>query len=308
MTASACEALVGATQTCSLSEQFPGFRARSVVGFFRRRPMGVDGEILFQSDVGARRLNLVIVNRIGQDRIDLAAEAVASIYRFQNAARQTDLDRIMPHLGTNHDWIENFVAAVDALQPFSEPVEAAFDRDAVKQFVDRPGTQFVKWDCRSGNAAIAGDDRLRWFDLEYSGMRHGAEDFTWLIGDEAWPVAPETMLDIMNDAFDPDTGLDRGPYMEYLSVYVTLHCVQRFKLIVKEAQKRGWLSKEKVRKYDDAGVHPDFAAQLCNVGRFYADQSALTAPLAGNFDAAMQVFLTSGADAKLSVGDLVAST
>jgi len=40
----------------------------------------------------------------------------------------------------------------------------------------------------------------------------------------------------------------------------TFHCVQRLKLNTKEAKKRGWLSKERVRKYGDAVVHPEFVA------------------------------------------------
>ena len=50
----------------------------------------------------------------------------------------------------------------------------------------QPDTHFVKWDCRAGNAAIGPDGCLRWFDFEYSGLRHGAEDFAWLIADEVY--------------------------------------------------------------------------------------------------------------------------
>ncbi len=156
--------------------------------------------------------------------------------------------------------------------------------------MDRPARQFVKWDCRSGNAALDAADKLRWFDFEYSGLRHGAEDFAWLIGDEAWPLAPEMMLAVMVDGYDTATCEALDSYLDYLSVYTTLHCVQRFKLIVKEANKRGWLTKAKVRKYDDAGVHPEFAAQICRVGAFFAERNPLTAPLVRNFEAAEQGF------------------
>lgn len=261
--------------------------------------LGVVGEIMFQSDVGRRRLNQEIVKYDHAGQVDRAAEAVAGIFRFQNAARKTDLGEMMPHLGVNPDWIDNLVHAVDALQPYSGGIPDSFDRAAVCEAVAQPGRQFVKWDCRSGNAAIGADDRLRWFDFEYSGMRHGAEDFAWLIGDEAWPLEPDTMVDVMIDAYDPVTGDNIGEYLEYLSIYVTLHCVQRFKLIVKEAKKRGWLSKEKVRKYDDAGVHPEFAAQICKVGRYFSAQSRLTAPLTLNFDGAMNAFLGILRDGKM---------
>lgn len=254
------------------------------------RCLGVDGEIMFQSDVGRRRLNQEIARRDATGQLDLAAQAVAAIFGFQAAARRTGLDRIMPHLGANPGWVENLVLAVDALQPYCGGIPVRFDRQAACAAVAQPGRQFVKWDCRSGNAALGGDDRLRWFDFEYSGLRHGAEDFAWLIGDEAWPLAPEDMADVMIDAFDPGCGHDIAAYLEYLSVYVTFHAVQRFKLIVKEATGRGWLSKERVRKYDDAGVHPEFAVQILKVGRYYSAQSRITAPLTRCFDGAMRTF------------------
>jgi len=253
--------------------------------------LGVVGEIMFQSDVGRRRLNQEIVRYDSTIQLDLAAQAVASIFRYQSAARKSELPGMMPHLGANKDWIANIVDASTALQPYSMGISDQFDRDAACAAVTYPGRQFVKWDCRSGNAAIGKDEVLRWFDFEYSGMRHGAEDFAWLIGDEAWPIAPDQMVDVMIDAFDPDCGHDIAAYLEYLSIYLTFHCIQRFKLIVKEAKKRGWLSKERVRKYDDAGVHPEFAAQICQVGAYFSAQAKVTAPLTRNFEGARDSFL-----------------
>lgn len=253
--------------------------------------LGVVGEIMFQSDVGSRRLNVEIAKHDETTRIDLAEQAVSAIFRIQSAARKTTLGEMMPHLGNTEGWVMNFVDAVEALHPFANGISSNFDRIAAYEMVMHPGQQFVKWDCRSGNAAIGDDEKLRWFDFEYAGMRHGAEDFAWLIGDEAWPLAPETMLDIVTRSYDPDTGHTLDAYLEYLSVYVTFHCIQRFKLITKEAQKRGWLTKERVRKYDDAGVHPEFAAHLCETGRFFAERSRITAPLARNFEGARDMFL-----------------
>ncbi len=253
--------------------------------------LGVVGEIMFQSDVGTRRLNQDIVNHDKTGQLDLAAEAVGGIFRFQSAARKTNLAEMMPYLGANDEWVENFVFAVDALQPWSTGIWSKFDRSAACAMMDQPMNQFVKWDCRSGNAAIGDDNVLRWFDFEYAGMRHGAEDFAWLIGDEAWPLEPDVMVDIMIDAWDPDCGHEISAYLEYMSVYLTFHCVQRFKLIVKEAKKRGWLSKRRVRKYDDAGVHPEFAAHICKVGSYFSAQSKITAPLTRNFDGAERAFL-----------------
>ncbi|MCP3970170.1 MAG: hypothetical protein GY717_07615 [Rhodobacteraceae bacterium] len=42
--------------------------------------------------------------------------------------------------------------------------------------------------------------------------------------------------------------------------------------------------------YDDAGVHPDFAAHICKDGRFIASRSKVTALLARNFEGAEAAF------------------
>lgn len=252
--------------------------------------LGVVGDILFQSDVGKRRLNVEIARADPPAQLDLAAEAVSAIFRIHAAARQTGLNEIMPHLGSNRDWVLNFVDAVDFLDGLGGGIPDRFDRIAAYARIDAPARQFVKWDCRSGNAAIGRDGKLRWFDFEYAGLRHGAEDLAWLIGDEAWPLAPEQMVDVVIDAFDSSCGIPLPDYLDYLSVYLTFHAVQRLKLISKEAKKRGWLSKERIRRYDDAGVHPEFAAQICRVGVYFSDQSELTAPLTANFRVAQEGF------------------
>jgi len=252
--------------------------------------LGVSDDVMFQSDTGEMRLNAEIMEQDPVDQVELAAEAVAAIFRIQAAGRQTNLAEMLPHLGSNTDWVTSFVGSVTAMEPYSVGISRQFDMAAVAERMDYPGVQFLKWDCRSGNAAIGDDGYLRWFDFEYAGLRHGAEDLAWLIADETWPIAPDVMADIVIENFDPDCGHDIADYMDYLSVYTTLHCVQRLKLIEQEVKRRGWLRKERVRKYDDAGVHPDFAVQLCRVGAYYSAQSPLTAPLTRNFEAAERSF------------------
>ncbi|MHA6325972.1 hypothetical protein [Roseivivax sp. CAU 1753] len=252
--------------------------------------LGVDEEIIYQSDVGSRRLNQEIAKVSRTRRKALAEESVAAIFRIQRAAAEAGLNEAMPHLGVNRDWLDNLAGARDALVPFSKGRGVGVDHDALCAAIAVPARQFVKWDCRSGNAAIGDDDRLRWFDFEYAGVRHGAEDLAWLIGDEAWPVSGPAMEDIVRDALGPMPADARDAYLDYLGVYTTLHCVQRFKLIIKEAKKRGWLSKTRVRKYDDAGVHPEFASHLCGVAAHFGDRSALTRPIARDFEDARRVF------------------
>lgn len=253
--------------------------------------LGVDGEILFQSDVGGRRLNLEITKVGKSRRADLAHEAVASIFRIQAAGRKAGLHENLPHLGQNRLWLENFIGAADILAEFSDGATVALDKPALCEMLAFPGRQFVKWDCRAGNAALGPDDRLRWFDFEYSGARHGAEDIAWLIGDEAWPLQPDVMESIVTECFDPATGDRLDEYLDYLALYLSFHCAQRFKLILSEANSRGWLSKTRVRSHDDVGVHPEFAAHICRVGHHFAERNRATRPLARDFEKAQRAFL-----------------
>ncbi|QFT57278.1 hypothetical protein FIU94_00455 [Sulfitobacter sp. THAF37] len=252
--------------------------------------LGVSGEVMFQSDVGSRRLNTLIATLDAPRQLDLAAEAVAALFRIHAAARKTKLHEIMPHLGATESWVETFIGGIDQLQELTGGISDAFDRNAACAAVAITGYQFVKWDCRSGNAAIDDDDRLRWFDFEYAGMRHGAEDFAWLIGDEAWPIAPDRMVDVLIDAFDPSCGIPLDDYMHYLAIYMTFHATQRMNLVAREAKKRGWASKHHIRKYDDAGRNPAFAVHIAEVGAYFSDQTTLTAPLTRNFLAARDGF------------------
>jgi hypothetical protein len=254
--------------------------------------LGVDGEILFQSDVGGARLNIEIskVNRSSRDA--LAHEAVSSIFRIHSAGRKARLHESVPHLGQNQAWLKNFVEGVSILKAFSNGRSNDLDIPRLCEKLSVPGTQFIKWDCRSGNAAIGQDGKLRWFDCEYSGARHGAEDFAWLIGDESWPVSPEDMEAIVADCFDPDIRQSVTEYLDYMALYITFHSAQRLKLIISEVKMRGWSSKTRVRTYDKAGAHPEFAAQICRVGRHFAERNRETQAIAHDFEDAEAFFHT----------------
>lgn len=259
--------------------------------------LGVDGVVMFQSDVGERRLNKELYQVSPEQQIALIAEAIAAIFRIQIAARKTDLHAKLPHLGNNAGWLKNLASGIDTLAPFADDIPSSFDPAAVLQRLTHPGVEFVKWDCRTGNAAIGSDNRLRWFDFEYAGLRHGAEDFAWLIGDESLPIDGPTMAALILDALPADPIGGRHNYMEFLAVYTVFHILQRLALIISESQSRGWLRIERVLDRDDVGVHPKLAGNLCRTGAHFASLSPLTAMLENHFVAAAELFdriLTTG--------------
>jgi hypothetical protein len=252
--------------------------------------LGVDGAVMFQSDVGSRRLNTELFTATPTRQVALTAEAIAAIFRIQAAARKTTLCDTLPHLGNNPDWLRNLVEGAETLVPFAGDLPDSFDAAAVAGRLTHTGLQFVKWDCRTGNAALDPHDRLRWFDFEYAGLRHGAEDLAWLIGDESQPLDGPMLEAIIRDALDADPPGGREDYMDYLAVYTVFHILQRLDLILSEARSRGWLKIQRVLDRDDVGVHPQFAAHLCRVGAHFADRSRLTAMLTAHFTAAAATF------------------
>ncbi|MCB1389096.1 MAG: hypothetical protein KDK12_08165, partial [Rhodobacteraceae bacterium] len=254
------------------------------------RVLGVDREVMFQTDVGARRLNRELHEADPERRIALLAEAVAAIFRIQRAARRTELVRKLPHMGNNPGWLGNLVAGAETLVAFGGDLPARYDRAAVLERLRHPGVEFVKWDCRTGNAAIGSDNRLRWFDFEYAGLRQGAEDLAWLIGDESLPLSPGVVQAVIEEALPADVPGGRTDYLDYLVVYTTFHILQRLILIMGEARSRGWLHIERVLAKDDVGAHPELARNLCAMGAHFAALSPLTAMLSAHFEAAAATF------------------
>ena len=110
---------------------------------------------------------------------------------FHAPGRRTSLAEMLPHLGSNAEWIRSFAGAVAAMEPNPIP-----------------------WDFRSGNAAIRDDGRLRRFYFEYAGLRYGPEDLAWLSADEIWPIAPDVMADSVKETFDPGSGHDNADYID----------------------------------------------------------------------------------------------
>lgn len=249
------------------------------------RCLGLADDVLFQSDAGKRRMNVAMFEADDAERQLIANRAVEALFTIHRAARAAEMHKYMPPLGASKQWVTRVVNAVRKLEKQGAKIGKGFNRFGVYDALTVAPRQFVKWDCRSGNAALDIAGNLRWFDFEYCGLRHGAEDFAWLIADESWPRAPQTMLSMVCDAYDPDIAEDRDDWLEYLSIYIVFHALQRLQLMQSEVAKRGWKSKRKVIARDDVGLHPEFAIQLCNVAMFFAERSRLTAPLLPMFEA-----------------------
>ncbi len=242
--------------------------------------LGLEEGLLFQSDVGRVRLGQMIsITAEPARRQQLADAAVAAIFRYQRAAIATDLRPTLRHLGATRDWVENAISGADVLARLSGTPAPVLDRDAAIAVMSVPPLQFLKWDCRAGNAALDDAGKLRWFDFEFAGMRHGAEDLAWLIADEVWPVSVDLMFGIVRDRYDRTQGQAIDEYLAYLSVFATFHALQRVLLIIQQVRKRGWRSRARILARDDVGLHPEIGQNICTIAADLADMQALTRPL-----------------------------
>lgn len=239
--------------------------------------------VLLQSDVGGKRLSESMYATNPERRSDLAADAVEAIFRIHVASRSALEDVKLPPLGNSNTWISALIEGAEVLDQYGESVSDTLDTVALSEALQVEPRQFVKWDCRSGNAAVNNKGQLCWFDFEYCGRRHGAEDIAWLIGDESWPVFPQDMFDIVKTQL-PTSGFGKhDDYLSYLALYTTFHALKRLDLVLDETKRRGWRSKAQIIERDDVGRNPEFGANICIVGAYCADRSDLTRPLVAPF-------------------------
>jgi hypothetical protein len=254
------------------------------------RFLGLDGALMFQSDVGQIRLSQRIHAVAPDKRQDLAVDAVRGLFEIHRAARLTELDKVLPAVGGSPDWVRAFVAKVDQLPLHLGFEESICDKLALAEFIGMPRVQFVKWDCRAGNAAIDETLQIRWFDFEYSGLRHGAEDFAWLIADENWPMDSTEMIAIVAQEYGNNEDRSWAEYCDYLRVYSCLQAIQRLLLILGGVQRKGWVSPAEVLHYDDVGINPHMAIHLCDNAASLAQFHRLTLPLTPVFEKTAEKF------------------
>lgn len=252
--------------------------------------LGQDKELMFQSDVGAVRLGQHMYNLDDTAQERLALKAVIAIFDIHHAARQTTFHGDLHHMGGTKEWVCAFVAAIDKLTRLLNIDPIKCDQNALCEFIGTPKDQFVKWDCRAGNAAIDKAGNVRWFDFEYAGMRHGAEDFAWLIADENWPVKAETMMTIIADSYPKDADRSWQDFKSYLEVYSSLHAIIRLILIVNRAKRKGWISEAKALRRDGIGTNPKLGIRLCKTGMTLAQRNNVSLPLVHLYEAIADKF------------------
>ncbi|RMH39713.1 MAG: hypothetical protein D6688_13735 [Alphaproteobacteria bacterium] len=264
-------------------------KALSAAGAPVPRVLGVAEGVLFQEDLGRRRLSVELLRTSGGEVEAHAVAAIAALEAIRGAAARTDLPRRLRPIGTGPDWRAEFVAAPARLAATVGLRPPELDADRLLRLVGTGQRVIVKWDARPGNAVVRPDGSVAWFDWELVGLRHGVEDIAWLAADEFWPLGRQATL----RAAERVGALrdDRG--RRVLGLFAALHGARRLSLIARHRLAEGWIAAETALRYDRVGRAPDLARGLARRLVDWADADALTRPLvpfyktvAGWFEAA----------------------
>lgn len=238
--------------------------------------LGQQGALLFQADVGSGRLSSEMNRRDKAGQIRLAEQAFGSLWTIKRAARDTGLTNDLAPVGCSSVFVSRFATSPKRLSKSLDIAVPAVDWSAVTKASVPVPRHFVKWDARSGNAAVQSDGSVKWFDWEHAGCRHGIEDFGFLIADEFWPLGPEDSL----QAFARTCPGNVDALMPHLIRFSALQAAERLRLIQKEYAKRGWTRFERAQRYDRMGAAPELVTGLAKHGADLAQLDTLTEPLA----------------------------
>ena len=269
------------------------------------RFLGRSGTLMFQSDVGTDRLNRQI-NSLGPDqRPALAQQAVQALFSMHRAALRINIAASLATRGILSYPDDDLLAMLPQAARDLGVLIPDFDPAALDPAFRAEPRHFVKWDCRSGNAALDAAGTLRWFDFEEVRRAQGPEDFAWLVADESWPLRMEDSIEIVRNQLTPDDSPDPDAFMTYLEQFSALHALRRIRLILHEARRAAsWRDRVAILKYDLVGVNPVMGERLARSGLDLCGRHAATAPLKPLFARTAQMFSDARAKGNPASGHL----
>jgi hypothetical protein len=239
------------------------------------RFLGHQGTLLFQEDAGRQRLSVQLAKAPLSRAREIAQGAFESLWHLKSVASETGLTQNLPVLALSNDWLTPFCNMPATLSRTLDLAPPQLDIEALVGAVVLPPDQFVKWDARSGNAALNPTGRVIWFDWEHAGRRGGAEDFAFLAGDEFWPLGADATLELF-----ARTGPGVTPtMMRFLTCFTTLQITQRLEMILGRVQRKGWTDADRALRYDKIGAAPEMLERLGAHGADWASRDSRVKPL-----------------------------
>lgn len=241
--------------------------------------LAYDSDILLQEDVGDRRASKVVFGASPETVAKVLDAAIDSLARLQRAAESASLVDAVPQLGVEAEWRRAVAETPLRLARAFDLPDPVLDLDAVSAAIEVRRPSFIKWDARLGNAAVADDDRVLWFDFEHCGARNALDDLAWLLGDEYLPDVPEIearIFDSQLGAFVTDG--EHGAAARYLADFGALHIAMRLALMLTRQEEVGWVNAKDGADRDKIGASRELTAAMARrAARWAARSSKLTA-------------------------------
>lgn len=250
--------------------------------------LGFEDGVLFQEDLGRRRLSHVLASGDATQRVVVAREAIASLEDIRARVEATpDLMGKLPVMGGTESWREQFAARPMFLSRTLGISPPKVDLDAMTEALDRPPAHFARWDARAGNATLAEDGRVFWFDWEVFGRRAGFEDLGWLVADDFWLIEPKVSAAMIHDIERMQGTEARAEFARF----VVLICAMRLQLIAGKLAQSGWGDQDRILREDRVGADPDIITRVATQGRFWAARCADIRPFEAWFGAVEEAML-----------------
>ncbi len=243
--------------------------------------LAFDGRLLFQEDLGQRRMSLVLKRVTRSQGEKLLDASLASLVETHESGESAGLGRFVATLGEGDDWLRNLIDRPRLLGEFLRipvpelPVEETVALLRVKE------PKFVKWDARPPNAVVLDDRSVGWIDWENCGRRNRLDDLAWFFGDQSvpdWPDVEGRLLDRYVPAFSDGKHPDAA--REYLAAFGTLHMCVRLSQILNREKKRGLKDWSDTDSRDETAIRASSSARKMAVrASRWAQRSPQMTPL-----------------------------
>lgn len=196
--------------------------------------------------------------------LDLAEEALTSLYQLHQAAKSEGLQHRVPRIGIRPGWQEARIG---------EPISISKSYDLNMPNINFEGIQstlnvgfhdFIKWDSRPGNAILS-NENVKWFDWEDCGRRCAVDDLVCFAQDEWLSLPNKSQLELVEKWIGHFSGsLSEDEAWIYFLAASIVHLSFRLSLIVNHKKERnGWWDREKCLQGDKVGVTKKEAELTC---------------------------------------------
>lgn len=242
-----------------------------------------NGLLLIQEDLPGERLSALLADADMATRKTLLANALDSLAAIHQAAEQARLDRWVPVLGSEDDWLKRHIRQLpktaDALGiPLPDAPQQTLRSIHDLLIPLRP--RFIKWDARPGNAIVNQQGLVSWFDWEHCGARNRLDDLVWLLCDESVPFCTDTEQALLAQYLPLFAdGLSLETAYRYVYVAGVLHSTARLGLVLHKKNDGAWWDMQEILDHDYVGVSLIQARRLCMRAADWASREPLVAML-----------------------------